>query len=110
VARFLASVHLVLAFVAFGIGNAVLGGGGAPAFLHLLFGIGLLVLAVALWRKSPVARWCAAVSLGVATLMALTLVLTQLERPVGGLLFGAVIFGTLEAFTFKQAVPFGRSK
>lgn len=108
--RLLAGVHLVLAFLAFGIGNAVYGDGGGPAFFHLLFGIGLLVLAVALWRKSPLARWFAAASLGVATLMALMLILVQLERPVTGLVLGAVAFGALEAFTFKQAVAFGRSK
>ncbi len=111
-ARFLALVHVVMAFAAFGIGNAAFGTSwNAPAFLHLGFGATLLLCAVTLWRRGQGARWAVLLNLTVGVAVVLTFTLNRLDGASGTtwwLLSIAVAFVLLEGFTLQYTTPFTR--
>ena len=109
-ARLLAVAHVVLALVAFGIGNAGLGGTwDRPGLLHLVFGVVLLATAAALWFGQPIAKALTAVTLGVGALVVLTLAFDSVEGVTPAaptLMAGAIGFVVIELFSLKQAAEF----
>jgi len=107
----LAVAHVLLAFIAFGVGNAGLGGTwDTPGLLHLVFGVVLFATAVALWFERPMAKALTALTLGVGALVVLTLAFDSVEgvTPAAPTLMGGAIgFVVIELFALKQAAEFG---